>query len=114
MMNIRKGSPDIKNPPKDRTRSPSPRSDYDSYDSSTSSDRSRDDRKDWKRDHGNKRSRSRNRDRVRGDRKNRGKNKEQKTEMGFKDGKESICLFYTQGKCNKVRLGLILVVVLVG
>ncbi|KAK4878780.1 hypothetical protein RN001_011286 [Aquatica leii] len=87
MLNVRGGSPVQK---LDETRSPSPRSDYESYDSSTSSDSRRDKKRN---------SRGKNKDGARGDKKYKERNREQKSDQ-LKDA-QGVCLFYLQGKCTK-------------
>lgn len=106
MLNIRGGSPDKNMPNREQSLSPH-RDDYDSYDSEYSSDRSREDKREKKKENHNKRGfKTKNRDRARDNRKfNQDRSRERRTEVPLKDSQ--ICMFYMQGKCNKVRFPLL-------
>lgn len=94
-MNVRGGSPD-----RNKELSLSPHGEeYDSYDSEYSSDPNKDDKK--KRD-GNLRKGAKGKNRSGRERKyNRDRSRERRADTALKDS-QNLCLFYIQGKCNKV------------
>lgn len=107
MLNIRGGSPELKQPPhKERKRTPS-LSEEESLDSEYSSERSTEEqRRERRRDYHKKSSRnSKKKDRGKEKQFSRDRSKEKKNEAPIRDT-QNICMYNLQGKCHKVRLPL--------